>query len=62
MLRSRFFWFVVGCLVGPLLLAADSRYGKDGLDLVSQLRTSASTLATTAGRGSQELGEIAAEN
>ena len=56
MTKSRFFWFIVGCLVGPLLLAADSRYGQDGLDLVSQLRTSASTLATTAGRGSQDVG------
>ena len=51
---------MLGVLAGIIIGLSDA--GPELKTVYENLRASASTLATTAGRGSQELGEIAAEN
>ena len=51
--------FMLGVLAGIIIGLSDA--GPELKTVYENLRASASTLATTAGRGSQELGEIAAE-
>ena len=51
--------FMLGVIAGIIIGLSDA--GPELQIAFDNLRASASTLATTAGRGSQELGEIAAE-
>jgi len=51
--------FMLGVIAGIIIGLSDA--GPELKIAFDNLRASASTLATTAGRGSQELGEIAAE-
>jgi len=48
------FWFIVGLVLGLYVGSGDA--GPEIRDVWSNLRSSASTLATTAGRGSQDVG------
>ena len=61
MLRSRFFWFVVGLLIGPMLLAPDSPFGKQARQFISQARSTSAVFLDTTGKGSAEIADVVAE-
>lgn len=61
MLRSRAFWFVVGLLVGPILLAPESPFGKQARELISKARSTSAVFLETAGSGSGEIADVVSE-
>lgn len=61
MLRSRFFWFVVGLLIGPMLLAPESPFGKQARELISKARSTSAVFLDTAGDGSSEISDFVSE-